>query len=215
MFNRKGKKKSKSKICSAEEETVKKANEQEDPFQQLVTFQSFNRNGLEVQLKCSKVKKLSKDDVVWSFDLLKRNMQSLYEMSAWGWNEKEKRAEMTEESAFYLIAYNKNGGNPVAFSHFRFDMDYGQAVLYCYELQLELECRQKGLGKFMLQILELMAFRAGLSKVILTVFSHNPNAIAFFKKLGYSLDDTSPENTLEEQFDYIILSKPFKRNVNS
>lgn len=53
-----------------------------------------------------------------------------------------------------------------------------------YELQLELECRKKGLGKFMLQILELLAFKASLQKVVLTVFLHNPNAVGFFKSNG-------------------------------
>ena len=105
---------------------------------------------------------------------------------------------------------------------------------YSYELQLEVECRKKGLGRFMLQILELMSFTANLKKVVLTVFVHNLNAVGFFKSLGYvvinhhsifefkifsffvnlsdftirySVDETSPESTLEEQFDYEILSK--------
>ena len=53
-----------------------------------------------------------------------------YEASAWGWNEKEKLSEMTEDSAFYLIASSKDENKPLAFSHFRFDMDYGHPVLY-------------------------------------------------------------------------------------
>ena len=52
-------------------------------------------------------------------------------------------------------------------------------------MQLTLECRRKGLGRFLLQILEVMAFKANLSKVILTVFKHNPVAVSFFKNLGY------------------------------
>lgn len=111
---------------------------------------------------------------------------------------------MTENSAWYLIASTKEG-KPIAFSHFRFDMDYGLPVLYwyykhltfsvlktytcayfpSYELQLELECRHKGLGRFMLQVLELMAFSANLRKVVLTVFVHNLNAVGFFKSHGY------------------------------
>ena len=129
-----------------------------------------------------------------------------YEESAWGWNEKEKKLEMTEDSAWFLIAFTKEG-NPIAFSHFRFDIDYGLPVLYwlvlfnkknlfwnlhdlkalisySYELQLEPECRSKGLGRFMLQILELMAFKANMKKVMLTVFLHNVNAVGFFKSLG-------------------------------
>nr|CAG4637546.1 EOG090X0MNC [Ceriodaphnia reticulata] len=211
MFSKKKKIRKKSKVLSEEELLVKKANSQENPFGQLVAFQSFSRNGLEVQLKCCKVSQLEKTTIDWSCDLLKRNMKQMYEESAWGWNEKEKFVEMTENSAWYLIAFNKDG-SPLAFSHFRFDIDYGLPVLYCYELQLELECRSKGLGRFMLQILELMAFKANMKKVVLTVFLHNLNAVGFFKSLGYSVDETSPLNTLEEQFDYEILSKCNKRS---
>jgi len=113
---------------------------------------------------------------------------------------------MTEDTAWYLIAFNAEG-TPLAFSHFRFDMDYDIPVLYCYELQLEVECRRKGLGRFMLQILELLAFKANLTKVVLTVFLHNPNSIKFFKSLGYKVDESSPVQTLVEEFDYEILSK--------
>ncbi len=42
---------------------------------------------------------------------------------------------MTEDSAWYLVAFTKEG-NPIAFSHFRFDMDYGFPVLYWYNLNL-------------------------------------------------------------------------------
>jgi len=38
---------------------------------------------------------------------------------------------MTEDAAWYLIAYNEEE-KPVAFSHFRFDMDYDIPVLYWY-----------------------------------------------------------------------------------
>nr|CAH0103578.1 unnamed protein product [Daphnia galeata] len=206
MFSRKKKLKKKSKALTEDETIVKKANSQENPLGHLIAFQSFSRNGLDVKFKCCKVSQLDKATIDWSFDLLKRNMKQLYEDSAWGWNEKEKLLEMTEDSAWYLVVFTKDE-NPIAFSHFRFDMDYGFPVLYCYELQLEVECRKKGLGRFMLQILELMAFTANLKKVVLTVFVHNLNAIGFFKSLGYSVDETSPESTLEEQFDYEILSK--------
>jgi len=66
----------------------------------------------------------------------------------------------------------------------------------------------------MLQILELLAFRANLTKVVLTVFLHNPNSIKFFKSLGYKVDETSPVQTLVDEFDYEILSKMNPRKVN-
>ena len=35
----------------------------------------------------------------------------------------------------------------------RYDMDFDDDVLYCYEIQLEESCRGKGLGKFMMKVL--------------------------------------------------------------
>ena len=51
-----------------------------------------------------------------------------YRQSSWGWNAKEKKEEMTEKEARFLIAFIDD--KPVAFSHFRFDMDYGYEVTY-------------------------------------------------------------------------------------
>ena len=36
---------------------------------------------------------------------------------------------------------------PIAFSHFQFDMDYGVDVIYCYELQILETWRRKGIGR--------------------------------------------------------------------
>ena len=85
----------------------------------------------------------------------------------------------------------------------RYDMDFDDDVLYCYEIQLEESCRGKGLGKFMMkvhnnikycfsycwrimtQVLELLTIKAGLLKTMLTVFKHNTKAVTFFKEASY------------------------------
>lgn len=51
-----------------------------------------------------------------------------YETCAWGWNRDRKVEEMTDDAAWYLIAKDKD--NLLAFSHFRFDLDFGDPVLY-------------------------------------------------------------------------------------
>jgi len=53
-----------------------------------------------------------------------------YNRSKSGWNEAEKREEMFEEKAYYMVAYDQS--KPVGFCHFRFDMDYGSEVVYWY-----------------------------------------------------------------------------------
>jgi len=219
--------KGKEKKMKKKEETIKlaakialvdAANAQEDPMSTLQPFKKFDRNGLNVAISCHRVGQLDQETVDWAFELTKANMQTLYEMSEWGWSDKEKRMEMTDERSWYLIARdNEEDGCPVAVVHFRFDIDNDDEVLYCYEIQLSPEVRRKGLGKFLMQILELMAFKAQMSKVMVTVFKHHTDSNEFFiNKLKYAVDETSPDESIEDAIfypeetpvTYRILSKP-------
>ncbi|XP_046401768.1 N-alpha-acetyltransferase 40 [Ischnura elegans] len=193
---------------------VESANSQVDPLSSFSAFKKFTKNGLNLDLECKPVGLIDDETLEAMFNLEKNNMKSFYDDCSWGWNDKKKKAEMCEESARYLIARDQEG-TPVAFSHFRFDLDYGDPVLYCYELQLVESVRRKGLGKFMMQILELFAFSANLHKVILTILKHNPGATEFYKALKYELDETSPqEGVFEEECHYEILSKLNKKIYN-
>ncbi|XP_049778792.1 N-alpha-acetyltransferase 40-like [Schistocerca cancellata] len=199
---------------AAAKAVVDKANAQEDPLAPFPAFRNFSKNGVEATLSCVKSENIDNDTWNWIFNLLECNMKPLYNSCSWGWNEKVKKEELTDERALYLVARDKEG-KALAFSHFRFDLDYGVEVLYCYELQLEAAVRRKGLGKFMMQVLELMGFSAKMKKVVLTVLKHNPDAMNFFTALRYSLDETSPEDNFYEEFPYVILSKPNKKLLSS
>jgi GNAT superfamily N-acetyltransferase len=204
--------KEESARISASQALVNKANSQENPMAPFSVFRKFEKNGLTASLECKLYGSLDAVTRDWIFDLEKRNMKDFYEQCEWGWNDKLKKEEMTDDRAWYLIARTPEPeSKAVAFSHFRFDMDYGDEVLYCYELQLEEDVRRKGLGKFMLQILELIGFSANMKKVILTVLKVNPEAKAFFTALKYTIDETSPEDNVLEQYSYEILSKMNKK----
>jgi len=186
---------------------VKKANNQSCPLDQLPSFKKYNRNDLSVSFETLRAPDLDEKTKDWVFTLIKGNMKDMYQKSDWGWNEKNKKVELFEDNAWYLIARDDDSV-PVAFSHFRYDMDFDEDVLYCYEIQLEPSFRRKGLGKLMMKILELLMLKAEMVKIMLTVFKHNPDACLFFKNcLKYSVDETSPYNTIHEQFDYEILSR--------
>jgi GNAT superfamily N-acetyltransferase len=212
------KKKEENTKLAAKLAIVEAANAQEDPMLTLQPFKKYDRNGLNISISCHRAQQLDESILDWAFELTKSNMQALYEMSEWGWNEKDKRDEMTDDRAWYLIAKDNSddSGRPVALVHFRFDIDNGDEVLYCYEIQLCPEVRRKGLGKFMMQILELMAFKVQMKKVMVTIFKNNTDSLEFFvNKLKYGVDETSPEDTLEdaifypaEPSTYQILSKP-------
>ncbi|XP_063367669.1 N-alpha-acetyltransferase 40 [Cydia amplana] len=164
----------------------------------------YRSNDLDVEMYTQRVKDLDKSVLDWAIDLTERNMKKLYETCAWGWNKEKKVEEMMDDSAWYLIAKEKSG-TLLAFSHFRFDMDFGIPVLYCYEVQVEAEGRRRGLGQRVLSVLEKLALATRMRCVRLTALTHNPAASAFFRACGYVLDETSP--ALEEAAHYEILSK--------
>ncbi|XP_075982853.1 N-alpha-acetyltransferase 40 [Anticarsia gemmatalis] len=164
----------------------------------------YRNNDLEVEMYIQRGTDLDKTVLQWAIDLTERNMKQLYETCAWGWNKERKVEEMTDDAAWYLIAREKNG-TLLAFSHFRFDMDFGDPVLYCYEVQVESGGRRQGLGQRVLSVLEKLAHATKMRYVRLTALTHNPSAAAFFKACGYSLDETSPSK--DEAAHYEILSK--------
>ena len=66
----------------------------------------------------------------------------------------------------------------------------------------------------MMQVLEMLAFKADMRKIMLTVLKHNPSAKTFFKEcMKFEIDETCPIDDVYEQFDYEILSKFNKRKL--
>jgi len=186
---------------------VKRANAQADPLEVLPSFRKLNKGGVSLAFETCRAADLNQETKDWMFKLLRDNMKAMYQKAEWGWNEANKKTELFEDVAWYLIARQEDG-TPVAFAHFRFDMDFDDDVLYCYEIQLEESLRRKGIGKVMMKVLELIMNKNELVKIMLTVFKHNEAATDFFKKcLKYDIDETCPYNTVYEQFDYEILSR--------
>ncbi|XP_011704319.1 PREDICTED: N-alpha-acetyltransferase 40 [Wasmannia auropunctata] len=187
-----------------QQQLINKANALSNPLETLQKFHEYiAKDNNTIKLSCVKAKDASSECFSWILDIMERNMKDMYEQSSWSWNAAEKQAELTEETAWYLIALYDD--KFLGFSHFRFDIDNGDVVLYCYELQLEPSARRKGLGRFMMSALESMAYQNQMLKVVLTVFKHNPSAIQFFYALGYKLDNSNPP--VSAHLDYVILSK--------
>merc|ERR1712168_710107 len=135
---------------------------------------------------------MSDENLQWAFDLTKTNMQAMYEDSPWGWFDKEKKKEMFHDEMRFLMVADESSGENVAFSSFRFDIDFDHPVVYCYEIQLVSHAQRKGLGMFMMQILQLMAIKYKMHKVVATVLNSNEASMNFYvKKLGYQVDDLS------------------------
>ncbi|KAL2893400.1 N-alpha-acetyltransferase 40 [Bienertia sinuspersici] len=106
--------------------------------------------------------------------LVKLNMEQHYGIE-WPTTEKVKCREMVAPEARYIFVYevqalasnnekrlmptDEHKGNVVGFVHYRFILEEELPVLYVYELQLESNIQGKGLGKFLMQLLELIAHK--------------------------------------------------------
>ncbi|XP_025163447.1 N-alpha-acetyltransferase 40 isoform X2 [Harpegnathos saltator] len=178
---------------AAQQLLINKANALMNPLDILPEFHEYVTKDDVIKISCIRAKNAQPECRSWIFDITERNVKDMYKQSSWGWDAAEKQAELTEETAWYLIASRDD--KFLGFSHFRFDIDHGDVVLYW----------RRGLGRFMMSALESMASRNQMQKVVLTVFAHNPTAIQFFFALGYKLDHTSPPASAK--LDYMILSK--------
>uniref|UniRef100_A0A0N5BFA1 N-alpha-acetyltransferase 40 n=1 Tax=Strongyloides papillosus TaxID=174720 RepID=A0A0N5BFA1_STREA len=146
---------------------------------------------------------LSDEETEWVFDLFKRNMLAMYQMSVDGWNENHKKQELFATTSRYVIA--KVEGKYAGYVHYRFDIDGDLPVLYLYEIQIEENIQNKGLGGLLLSMLEKAAKNLDMKKVVCTVFAFNSQSLAFFHKNNYTTDDTCP--VADDGVDYLILSK--------
>ncbi|KAL0144217.1 N-alpha-acetyltransferase 40-like protein [Mucor lusitanicus] len=156
----------------------------------------------------------------WAFQLVKTNLQDMYEKSKDGWNEEEKRKEMLAPQARYLIARSATDPNDIqGFLHFQMvqeetmDDDIWQIICCSYEIQIAESARGQGLGEYMMNLLSQIGMYWKMDKVMLTVFKANEGAFRFYiKKLGFKLDEISPGACLPlykaRKFDYELLSKP-------
>ena len=90
---------------------------------------------------------ISQEKRTMLMNLLESNMRTQYENSPSGWDEAEKYAEMFDTNSRHLVISSRKCNSLVAFCHFRFDMDYGEDVVYCYEIQIHTDWRRQGLGR--------------------------------------------------------------------
>ncbi|CAO3652598.1 unnamed protein product [Mucor fragilis] len=180
----------------------------------------YQNQQLDLVIDYYSVDDLPRELYEWTFQLVKTNLQDMYEKSKDGWNEKEKRKEMLVPQARYLIARSAIDPNDVkGFLHFQMvqeetmDDDIMANCAYCYEIQIAESARGQGLGEYMMKLLSQIGTYWKMDKVMLTVFKANEKAFRFYiKKLGFELDEISPGACLPlykaRKFDYELLSKP-------
>ncbi|KAH6665341.1 acyl-CoA N-acyltransferase [Plectosphaerella plurivora] len=163
----------------------------------------------EVALKRSAA--LSAVELDACFDLIVRTSADAYRASAAGWRPEAKREEMHSTDLRYILVKNHHG-ELRAFASFMPTFEEGEPVVYCYEIHLEDELHGTGLARQLMGMLESVARHTPpITKVMLTCYTSNMRARAFYTKLGFVTDAISPqERRLRRGVvfmpDYLIMS---------
>ena len=160
------------------------------------------------------------------FGLVELTSSNAYDGSSVGWSPLKKRKEMKLPDMRYLIArQGLSNGNPepdepsaptqgqiLGFLSFMVTYEDGKEVIYCYEIHMSPTAQGLGLGKQLMLTFEDIGRRIGLEKAMLTVFKSNTIALRFYDRLGFAVDEYSPQprklrNGTVKEADYLILSK--------
>jgi N-alpha-acetyltransferase 40 len=152
-------------------------------------------------------------------NLIELTNSTHYQSSEMGWSRAKKLKEMRHPAMKYSLLLPSALASPShteegvqGFLSFMVTEEDGYDVIYCYELHLQPERQGQGLGKRMMEVMEIMGARVGVEKAMLTVFRSNEKAVRAYQKWGYGVDEFSPEGrrlrdgTVKES-SYVILSK--------
>ena len=72
-----------------------------------------------------------------------------------------------------------------------------------------------GLGKFAMALAERLASAHAMRRLMLTVLKANARAHEFYKRLGYTVDESSPSRCGQLDTTYEILSKDLRHRASS
>eukprot|EP00210_Caulerpa_lentillifera_P008580 g8185.t1 len=129
----------------------------------------------------------------WYLQLCKTNMKELYE-AVWGWNDDEADLQYEKEGSHFFFAFlDGDLSQPIGLCQIIIEWYYGRAVMYVYEIQVEAKHHGKRIGHHFMNILEIMGQELKLDAIVLTCMKQNERAMKFYLKLGYSVDESSPE----------------------
>lgn len=108
---------------------IENASRSKNPFDSIPDVLCFKSNASAFSLYCKTKNDMDGKTLKWAFKLAERNVSSFYKELSMGWQPKVKQSDLNKAWARYLVAVDGNK-TPVAYSMFRFDLDYGHSVLY-------------------------------------------------------------------------------------
>lgn len=149
-----------------------------------------------------------------AFQLIASSSADHYKHSSIGWHPIRKRREMRQEEMKYLfVTIAPEFPTVLGFLSFMLTHDSTPCVpvLYIYEIHVDINHRELGMGGRFMAIAEDIARKAGVEKVMLTCFLYNVRARKFYAKMGYVVDESSPRDRVTRKktvrVDHVILSK--------
>ncbi|KAE9411044.1 acyl-CoA N-acyltransferase [Gymnopus androsaceus JB14] len=151
---------------------------------------------------------------IWT--IIEENMKELYITSSMGWNPPEKKEELFNPLARFILITSQDHPDQIAgYSAFRFEHEEEEDLVYCYEIQISRSHQRKGIGKFLVKLLEAVGQKFRMEKIMLTALDKNAGANDFYNAMGFQLDPSSPtyhedgdeDYEEDENVDYQILSK--------
>ncbi|EKX73246.1 conserved hypothetical protein [Theileria equi strain WA] len=140
------------------------------------------------------------DKLMTIFNLTRLNMRSLYDENDFdgGWNDKKKLGELKYHKTHILIV-SKEDLEIIGFASYRFlimrEQQPPTPVCYIYELQIKDEYRGQGLGRFLVQLLEIIAKYTLCKKLMCTVLKANHRALKFYRERCHFSNDESDPNS--------------------
>lgn len=135
--------------------------------------------------------------------LAHHNMQPYLERRGRSFDDEHWR-QMVSRARFFLIDDRSAGRNEtVGFLSVRDEADAPQA-LHIGDIQLQADCRNRGIGTAVLQQVEVMARAHGRREITLNVFHDNP-AIRLYERAGF--------RTIDRQFDKFKMRKALRALV--
>jgi hypothetical protein len=93
---------------------------------------------LDVGISFHPVGQVPEEERKWAFELMKTCVKEYYVRGGWGWNDRDKWQELTDETSCFLLARDAVSGSLVGFVSFRFDLDEGVEVLYWWAKECQL-----------------------------------------------------------------------------
>ncbi|KUJ23884.1 uncharacterized protein LY89DRAFT_571810 [Mollisia scopiformis] len=169
----------------------------------------------EYQITLQTAETLPKTNFDACFNLIECTSGEAYRKSKDGWKPRSKRKEMRLLDLKYLLV--KLDDQVEGFLSFMPTYEDEYPVIYCYEIHLSPALQGSGLGRVLMQYLEVIGDKIpGTAKVMLTCFLSNTRGVAFYQKLGYAEDEFSPQpkilrNGTKVAADYVIMSKNISR----